>query len=199
MDNIRVTERGGISPRATYNSKEIIKTFYYALKRNKVFYQFQRSFLPLSGISKEQESTINSRVYWAGQYHEIGDALYFPVPRGVGADTKLIEECPKVIRDINYLDRMLSPRDRDQHEEIPYMSKAEAIGYYLKYMLSGTKGGKKPSSVVVENAFGVFGLLLFTVMFFLFLASMSKAIAIGVGFILFIFGMIALFNIWNTH
>jgi hypothetical protein len=199
MYGIKVTERGGINPKASNNSKEIIKTLYYAMKHNKVFYQFQRSFLPLSGLGREEEGVIDSRTYWQGQHHEIDEYLYFPVPRGIGANSKYVSECPKVIRDVNCLNRMLMTRDRDPHEPVPYMSKAEAIGYYVSYVLSDRRGKKLPTSVVVENAFGVFGLLLFTVLFFAFLASMSKAIAIGVGFMLFFFGTIALLGIWNHH
>lgn len=201
MDNtIQVTERGGFNPKATESSKQLIKTFYYAMKRNKVFYQFQRSFYPLTGLTREQESAIDTHTIWAGQPHNISDFEYFPVPRGTGLDNaKYVNECPEIVRDIHRLNRMLSHIDTDPHHKQPLMSKAQAIGYYVKYILSQRKGKKMPPSVVVENAFGVFGLLLFTVLFFVFLASMSKAIAIGVGFMLFIFGSIALFNIWNTH
>ena len=201
MDNtIQVTERGGFNPKATESSKQLIKALYYAMKRNKVFYQFQRSFHPLTGLTREQEAAIDTHTIWAGQSHQISDFVYFPVPRGTSlANAKYVSECPKIIGDIHRLNRMLSHIDTGSYCKQPLMPKAQAIGYYVKYILSQRKGKKIPPSVVVENAFGVFGLLLFTVVFFIFLASMSKAIAIGVGFMLFIFGSIALFNIWNTH
>ena len=199
MDDMKVTERGGINPKASDNSKDIIKTLYYIMKHNKVFYQFQRSFLPLSGLNKDEEAAVNSRICRQGQHYEIDDYLYFPVPRGIVADAKYVSECPKVIRDIICLNRMLMIRDRDSDEPVPYMAKDKVIGYYVSYVLSNKRGRKLPTSVVVENAFGVFGLLLFTVLFFVFLASISKAIAIGTGFMLFFFGTIALLGIWNHH
>ena len=199
MDNtIQVTERGGFNPKATESSKQLIKTFYYAMKRNKVFYQFQRSFCPLTGLTREQEAAINTHTIWVGQSHNISDFEYFPVPRGTGLDNaKYVNECPEIVRDIYRLNRMLPSRDKDSYKQDKYMTKAQAIGYYVKYILSDRRGKKFPPSVIVENAFGIFGLLLFTVMFFTFVASISKAIAIGIGFFLFIFGSIALHGIWH--
>jgi len=194
MDVIQITERGGLSPKATENSKQLIKTLYYAMKRNKVFYQFQRSFFPLTGLTREQEAAIDTHTIWAGETHDIADFVYFPVPHGELSGSKRVIECPKIVRDIHCLKHMLTGKGRGEN-----INKAQAIGYYVKYILSDRRGKKFPPSVIVENAFGVFGLLLFTAMFFTFVASISKAIAIGVGFMLFIFGSIALFNIWNTH
>jgi hypothetical protein len=194
MDVIQVTEKGGLNPKATENSKQLIKTLYYAMKRNKVFYQFQRSFFPLTGLTREQEAAIDTHTIWAGEAHDVADFVYFPVPHGDLPGIKNVIECPKIVRDIHCLKRMLTGRDRGAS-----INKAQAIGYYVKYILSDRRGKKFPPSVIVENAFGVFGLLLFTVMFFTFVASISKAIAIGIGFFLFIFGSIALHGIWHRR
>jgi rod shape-determining protein MreD len=64
-----------------------------------------------------------------------------------------------------HLLKAVSSRDNEDKTTIP---SAQNLGWasYVKYILSDRRGKKFPPSVIVENAFGVFGLLLFTVMFF---------------------------------
>lgn len=201
MDKIKITTKGGLTSGATEESKEVVKKLYHALKCDKVFYNFQRSFMPLTGLDRDGKYAADTHTFFAGQTLEIGDIKYFPVPKCMGHDTVVAGKLPKTIKEIFYIFRML----RMSHENdggmsygspIRYMNKDEVAEHYAKYVLANRRGRKLPSSIVFENIFGIFGLLLFTALFFLFVASISKAIAIGAGLMLAFFGAIALHGIW---
>lgn len=195
------TDRRGLIKGATEHSVELIKKFYYALKRKNQFYRFQKSFSPLRGLGIQDVAFIHGIVPHSV---EIGDIDYYPVP--VGKIEAKKTKIPNVLIDFLIIYYMLNPTapkfkmDYDEWvfgdvKDVYPMSKREALGHYAEFYFSELMKNKKPKPVklMVEFMFGIFGLLLFTTAFFFVLSAfLSKTIALGLLLVVFMLTLFAI-------
>ena len=196
------TEKGGLHPLATEESKGLVKKMYYAMKRKNLFYRFQRSFYPLSGLKREDEIRAHDHHFRSGESITIGDIRYFPVQNSYNNSKTII---PRLIIELYMLKTMLRARywdtDYDEYYEedrIPHMSASEALAHYTDYYFSNYRKTKKvkPTGLMFEFFFGIFGLTLFTVILFMSIASIiSSAFAYVFGLFIILVTTIVLFVI----
>jgi hypothetical protein len=200
------TEKGSFNPLATEESKGLVKKLYYAMKHKNLFYRFQRSFFPLSGLDPSNERHARTHHFYPGESVKFGDINYRPVTSALYAQTIV----PKLIVELNMIKRMLRKRFDpifkeyelyEGYNRIFPMSEAEALGYYTDYYFTSYKQTKKvkPTGLMFEFLFGTFGLILFTTALFMCISLViSSAFAIAFGlFIILITSIILLGIIMN--
>lgn len=154
------------SESATDSSKELVKRFYYALKREKVFCEFQKNFLPLIGMRRTEEDRIRNKVYYRGDAILINDGVWYrPV---LPSDFSSDDVVPKPIQEASMLKAMITPI-----VESHAMTKHKTVSFYLKhYFLTFNKKHKiRQTDMFYEFLFGIIGMLSFAI-FSLILFSM---------------------------
>lgn len=164
---------------ATDHSKELVKKFYHALKMEKLFYKFQKDYLPLSGLSGTEEGRIRTRVYHRGDALLIDDGVWYrPVLPGAFSS----EEVPEVIKDAVMLKNMITPIN-------DVVTKNQLIGLYLKHHFLDFGGKRKirQTDMFFEFLFGIIGMVLFAVSLFVLLSiAISKAVILPFGVVIVI-------------
>lgn len=181
---------GGISSTATERSRGLIKDVYYAMKRKKLFYQFQKSFEPMKGMSAADEHyLVDVDRVRKGENLIFKNIKYRP---NIDGEERHI---PKLWYDLVMISRMLhlknewSPRNFideyfEEGERYYSMTRTEVLGHYVDLVFNDYEKTHKlkPTGISFEFLFGMIGMLLFTIALFAFLAiSISKGVA-------FIFG-----------
>ena len=188
MDLLRkypINNGKGFYTDASEESKELTKKLYYAMKRAKVFYLFQKSFRPSRGLPSDGMAEIDRKVYtWLDRFN-IGDVCYIPV-------TDMYKQVhmhsmPNFIKEWAIIERMLNHRlsyefssEREYKEWVKKrMSREDAAKNYAKYYFSDFKLPYRfmPKALTMRFIFGILFTILFIVMFFYALAAMSPKIS----------------------
>ena len=163
---------------ATDHSKELVKKFYHVLKMEKLFYKFQKDYLPLSGLSGVEEGRVRTRVYHYGDALLIDDGVWYrPVLPGSFSS----EEAPEVIKDVVMLKNMITPIN-DALSLVG--TKNKLIRLYLKHHFLDFGGKRKirQTDMFFEFLFGIIGMVLFAVSLFVLLSiAISKAVILPFG------------------
>lgn len=189
------TTRGRFKHNATERTKALVAKTYRIMKDYNLFYTFQRSFLPMRGLSESDEKAYSSSSSLANIY-DLGQNLrYDPNPstankmlspgEEIRRDRTTIASCtPDVLKDINLIRGMIvSTGHYGKGSEASHMSKNDVYGLYAKKHFEGYKDTHKvkPTDLQVEFLFGIILTVLFTVSIMLTLAAISKTLGLVFG------------------
>ena len=197
---------GRFKPNATERSKTLVAKTYRVLKDYKVFYNFQRNFLPMKGLSEGDERCATTSSSLVDTYDLGCNLRYDTGPITVNKMLSPGEQrkrdkmnvsswVPDFIKDINLIKRMLVSTWRyGEGSEASHISKNDVYGLYAKKHFEGYKDTHKvkPTNLQVEFLFGTIMAVLFTFGLMITLAAASKTIAIVFGSFLLVNATIAL-------
>ena len=181
-NKLEITYKGGFKPLATERSKELVKDVYYAMKRKNKFYDFQRSFLPMKGMTMTDEQSLMTKIVIRGEGICFNNIRYIPKPKNKETATRV----PQLWYDLLRISRMLCPKDSkyDFYGFIcpTHMTKTEALGHYVDFIFKDYCKTKKlkPTGTSLEFLFGLIGTVLFTITLFI---CLSVFISKGAAFI----------------
>lgn len=204
-------EKSGFDFGTTERSQELVRRVYHAMKRKGIFYRFTRNFLPMRGLTAVGEDRAVHKYFHSGEAVNIGDVMYVPNPPGESISESKKTFIPNILSELNMIDAMLHTRWHDnglfwfdvggyidgyaEERRLASMERANVLGYYTEYYLKERKKDQnvKPTNLMVEFAFGVFGMCLATVVMFLMFLSVSGTVTLMFCFAIIILAAIALF------
>lgn len=171
--NIQVAnQKSGFKDSATEESKNLVKRVYYVMKRVGLFYNFQRSFFNMKGLTKHDEDAIRNRNIYPHDGIIIGDIIYKPLT--TEKESRFASMVlPKLVIELLMIQSMLTTKASDSGD-IRKLDKAEVLGHYVKFHFKDCKK-TKPTGLMVEYLFGIFGTIVFTALFFLLLSYITSS------------------------
>lgn len=204
-------EKSGFDFGTTERSQELVRRVYYAMKRKGIFYRFTRNFLPMRGLTAVGEDRAIHKNFCTGEAVHIANVKYIPEPPGISVSKPKTKFIPNILAELNMIDAMLHTRWYDhglfwfdagdyidgyaEEKRLASIERANVLGYYTEYYLRERKKDQnvKPTNLMVEFAFGVFGMCLATVVMFLMFLSVSGMVTLMFCFAIFILAALALF------
>ena len=208
-------ERSGFDFGTTERSQELVRRVYHVMKRKGIFYRFTRNFIPMRGLTAVGEDRAVHKRFCTGEVVHIGNVMYVPNPPGESSSSSNKTFIPNILSELNMIDAMLHTRWHDnglfwfdagdyidgyaEEKRLASMERANVLGYYTEYYLKERKKDQnvKPTNLMVEFAFGVFGMCLATVVMFLMLLSVSGMVTLMFCFAIFILAALALCMLWD--
>ena len=208
-------ERSGFDVGTTERSQELVRRVYHAMKRKGIFYRFTRNFTPMRGLTAVGEDRAVHKRFCSGEVVHIGNVMYVPNPPGESTSGSKNTFIPNILSELNMIDAMLHTRWHDnglfwfdvggfedgyaEERRLASIERANVLGYYTEYYLKERKKDQnvKPTNLMVEFAFGVFGMCLATVVMFLMLLSVSGMVTLMFCFAIFILAALALCMLWD--
>lgn len=203
-------EKSGFDFGTTERSQELVRRVYYVMKRKGIFYRFTRNFTPMRGLTAVCEDRAVHKRFCTGEVVHIGNVMYVPNPPIESSSNSNKTFIPNIISELNMIDAMLHTRWHDnglfwfdfggyeegyaEERRLASIERTNVLGYYTEYYLKERKKDQnvKPTNLVVEFAFGVFGMCLATVVMFLMLLSVSGKVTLMFCFAIFILAALAL-------
>ena len=208
-------ERSGFDFGTTERSQKLVRRVYYVMKRKGIFYRFTRNFIPMRGLTAVGEDRAVHKRFCTGEVVHIGNVMYVPNPPGESSSSSNKTFIPNILSELNMIDAMLHTRWHDnglfwfdagdyidgyaEEKRLASMERANVLGYYTEYYLKERKKDQnvKPTNLMVEFAFGVFGMCLATVVMFLMFLSVSWMVTLMLCFAIIILAAIALCMLWD--
>jgi hypothetical protein len=208
-------ERSGFDVGTTERSQELVRRVYHAMKRKGIFYRFTRNFIPMRGLTAVGEDRAVHKRFCSGEAVHIGNVMYVPNPPGESTSGSKNTFIPNILSELNMIDAMLHTRWHENglfcfdiggfedgyadERRLASIERANVLGYYTEYYLKERKKDQnvKPTNLMVEFAFGVFGMCLATVVMFLMLLSVSGMVTLMFCFAIFILAALALCMLWD--
>lgn len=206
-------EKSGFDFGTTERSQELVRRVYHVMKRKGIFYRFTRNFMPMRGLTAVGEDRAIHRRFYTGETIHIGDVMYVPNPPGISESKETF--IPNILSELNMINTMLHTRwhdnslfwfdfgdyidGYDEEKRLASIERANVLGYYTEYYLKERKKDQnvKPTNLMVEFAFGVFGMCLATVVIFLMLLSVSGMVTLMFCFAIIILATLALCMLWD--
>lgn len=205
-------EKSGFDFGTTERSQELVRRVYHVMKRKGIFYRFTRNFMPMRGLTAVGEDRVIRKRFCTGEVVHIGNVMYVPNPPGESISESKKTFIPNILSELNMIDAMLHTRWNNnglswffdygvfedgyaEEKRLASMERANVLGYYTEYYLKERKKDQnvKPTNLVVEFAFGLFGMCLATVVMFLMFLSVSGKVTLMFCFAIFILAALALF------